>query len=236
MSSLYSDPPFPRGSTLLSGEDVEYIEKGATYATGTPISGREIVGQVKAFSDIHPVTKSRLSNELVYCIAARFKPASATTVLNSGNTGADKGKAVVLRVASGMGSTAEFTDTLANAADVLAGRRVGFLDEYLNAEVRANDIVWIVVKGPVAIAKTTGAGINAGNLVSLQGSAVTTGLSISKTTQTIALETTATSERVAMGFATGSVNTSTNEIVTGANAASADTFVRTRIYGINWVE
>jgi hypothetical protein len=235
MSSLHSDPPFARGSTLLAGEEVEYIEKGADYSNGTPVAGREIVGQVKAFADVHPVTKAKLSNELVYCMACRYKPASGSTKLNA-TSGADKGKAVVLRVTSGMGSTAEFTDTFANAADALAGRRVGYIDEYLNSEVRANDIVWVVIKGPAAIRKTTGAAINAGQVVSLQGSAVTTGLSIAKTAQTLALETTSTSERVAHGFATGSVNTDTNEVVTGANAASADTFVRTRLYGVNWVE
>jgi hypothetical protein len=235
MSSLFSDPPFQRGSTLLGGEAIEYVQVGATYnqshATSTPVAGNEIVGQVKAFLDIHPVTKVRLSNELVYCIAARYKP-SGTTSLNA-TSGADRGKAVELRLAtSGLGSTAEFTGTLANSADVVAGARVGFIDEYLFTEIRPNDIIWVTFKGPAIVKKKTGAALNSGTLVSLEGSAATAGDVVTKAD--ISIVTTSTSERVALGQAIGSVNTSTNEIVLGANAVSADEYVRAILYGVNW--
>ena len=234
MSSLYSDPSFSRGTTLLNGEVIEY-SSGSTYSDQVPVAGAEIVGQVKVFQDINPVTKDRYSNELVYCVAARFKPASATTVLNSNNTGADKGKAYVLRMASGDTntlSTAEFT-SLASAADSVAGERVGFLDEYLNSEVRANDIVWLVIKGPVNAAKATGAAANAGSPVALPvANAASLGL-VRAVTSIVPVATT-NSENAVVGQAIGTVNATTGVQTLAANAASGDTTVRVLLNGINW--
>lgn len=234
MSSLFSDPPFTRGTTLLNGEEIEYTS-GTSYATRVPAAGPEIVGQVKVFQDIHPTSKQRMSNELVYCIAARFKPASEGTVLNSGNSGADAGKAVVLRMSSSdtnLLSTAEFTDTLATGGDLAAGERVGHLDEYLSSEVRANDIVWVVFRGPCNVAKKTGAAINAGSAVKLDVSNGTAGLSVAATS--IVPVATLNSENVVIGQAIGTISSTTNEQTLGANAASAATSVRVLLTGVNW--
>lgn len=141
MSSLFSDPPFPRGATLLAGETIELDP------AGNPIAGSEIVGQVKAFQDVAPGTGPnavRNSNRLVYCVAARY---IGTTNINV--DGADKGKWYVL---SRRGALTTFLEH-ASQTDITDGRMVGVLDEYLNVTVRPNDIVWLVVKGPVTAAK-----------------------------------------------------------------------------------
>jgi hypothetical protein len=155
MSSLFSDPPFTRGTTLLGGEVIEYYPPGVTYSATNnsgvqyPIAGREIVGQTKAFQDINPSTKQRLSSELVYCVAARYKPT------NGANLTVPAGKGVVLKVGQYL-ETASFDENLATAANVIEGKRVGFIDEYLSADtiIRPDDIVWVVYKGPAAVKKT----------------------------------------------------------------------------------
>ena len=93
MSSLFSDPPFPRGQTLLNNENIDLDPNG------NPIAGVEIVGTVKVFPDLVPGTGPaaiRNSNRLVFCIAARYTPVDGITKLNIGGTGADKGKWYVL--------------------------------------------------------------------------------------------------------------------------------------------
>lgn len=148
MSSLFSDPPFPRGATLLQGEAIEL--DGA----GSPIAGVEIVGSVKAFPDVTPGTgpaSVRNSNRLVYCVAARYKGSTVTDATT-----------VAGRIyAFDAASLTEFTST-ATKTNVADGRLYGVLDEYLKGELRQNDIVWLVVKGPVAVAKETGAAFNSG--------------------------------------------------------------------------
>lgn len=141
MSSLFSDPPFSRGATLLNGEVIELD------VNGNPIAGAEIVGQVKAFQDVVPGTGPaaiRNSNRLVYCIAARYVGTSTINVL-----GADRGKVYVM---NDMGPLATFSTT-ATTTDTTNGKMIGVLDEYLNIDVRPNDICWLVVKGPVAVNK-----------------------------------------------------------------------------------
>ena len=240
MSSLFSDPPFPRGQTLLTGEVVEFVPGiGTNYSNQQPIAGREVVGTIKVFQDVDPVTKTTLSNEIVYCIAARYRPSASDTVLNSGGTGADRGKAVVLRMASGlttpgMLSTAEFS-AFATAADVIAGRRVGFIDEYLLSEIRANDIIWLTIRGPALVAKTTGAAINSGTIVSLQGANVSTGLSVN--VSSLSLVTTSNAERAPLGQAIGNYTESTRAVTLGGDAGTtsgSNAFVRTVLYGTNW--
>lgn len=178
MSSIYSDPPFGRGQTLLAGSVVE------TDVNGLPIAGGEIAGSVKVFPDVSPGTgpaSVRYSNRLVYCVAARYV-GSAT--LNAGNTGADRGKLFSIDRAAPM---ATFSATAA-AADVANGRLVGVLDEYLTSEVRTNDIVWLVVKGPTQMVKAANASINvattsavevsSGTAVAMATAANTVGFSI----------------------------------------------------------
>lgn len=155
MSSIFSDPFFRRGSTLLAGEQIELD------GSGNPVAGNEVVGQVKAFQDVNPVgAGERYSNRLVYCIAARYKGADvadASTVageLYAFDTGAP---------------LTEFT-AKATSANVDAGRGYGVLDEYLRGALRTNDIVWLVVKGP-SQAKQTASAINAGAAVKVSATA-----------------------------------------------------------------
>jgi len=238
MSSFHSDPPFNRGTTLLDGEAVEYsVGSASSYATAVPFSGAEIVGQIKIFQDIQPVTRTRLSNELVYCVAARYKPATASATLNCAT---HRGKAVILRTTAtnsvDMQSTAEFDTNgtvFASNANINAGNRVAFIDEYFTGTLRANDIVWLVVKGPAAIAKSTGSTIDAGALAALDASTVGTAVTASSVL-TLSSGTPNTINVQALGIATGTYNATTGAVVTGANTLSADTFVRTRLYGVNW--
>lgn len=170
MSSLFSDPPFARGTTLLNNEVIELDPNG------NPIAGVEVAGSVKVFQDVVPGTGPaaiRNSNRLVYCVAARYTPVDGTTRLNVGSTGADKGKWFVF---DRRGPLSTFS-TLAAATDITDGRVVGVLDEYLNIEVRPNDIVWLVVKGPSTTQK--------GNTVVIPGGLgveVASGLSVTKAT------------------------------------------------------
>jgi len=230
MSSLFSDPPFTRGTTLLNGEAIEY-SSGDTYANGVPAAGSEIVGQVKAFQDIHPVAKTRLSNELVYCVAARFKPAAESTVLNANRDGADSGQAYVLNAASGMTGTAEFT-AKATSADVVAGKRVAFLDEYLTGTVRANDIVWLVFKGPANLKKIVGGAINPGGAVRVSPAGADPG-KVTAATNILPVAT-GSSESVVIGQAFGTIDPATYDQTLGGTAASAGTTVRVFTNGVGW--
>ena len=157
MSSIFSDPFFRRGNTLLSGEVIEYATDGTT-----PSQGTEVIGQVKAFQDVSPTgTGERFTNRLVYCVAARY-------------IGNDTTGAVLRRQLVDFSSTGPFTVigvsgqaasvALAAKTDVAAGVTVGVVDEYLadNLPIRKNDIVWVVVKGPTTVAKETGSAILAG--------------------------------------------------------------------------
>lgn len=154
MSSIFSDPSFRRGTTLLGGEAIEVD------ASGNPIAGGEIVGQVKCFQDVNPSTGERYSNRLVFCVAARYKGST----VNDASTVA--GEAYLFDAAKPM---AEFTSK-ASSTNATAGLAVGVLDEYLTGQLRQNDIVWLVVKGPTSV-KQTAAAINAGVAVQLSATA-----------------------------------------------------------------
>jgi hypothetical protein len=167
MSSIFSDPLFRRGSTLLSGEQIEVD------SAGNPVAGVEIVGQVKVFQDVNPVGRGeRYSNRLVYCVAARYK---GSTVSDASTVAGelylfDAGKPLT-----------EFTSK-ASSTNATNGLAIGVLDEYLTGELRQNDIVWLVVKGPTSI-KRTAAAVNSGVAVQASttaGSIVTlsTGIAI----------------------------------------------------------
>ena len=155
MSSLFSDPPFRRGTTLLQSEDIELNKD-----TGLPVAGGEIVGQVKVFQDVNPSTGTRLSNRLVYCVASRYK---GTTVSDATTVA---GEVYLCDFSNPM---AAFT-TKGSASNVLVGLAYGVLDEYLTGELRQNDIVWLVVKGPVDV-KQSAAAINAGAQVQVSATA-----------------------------------------------------------------
>jgi len=161
MSSLYSDPPFSRGGTLLADAAIDLD------IDGNPIAGREIVGQVKAFRDINPYSGQVYSNRLVYCVAARFKPSNgAAGNLDQAGVLAARGTVYAFTLASPM---AEFAAAATNA-NVAAGVATGVLDEYLTGTLRLNDIVWVVIKGPTSI-KQTAVAINTGLAVEVSATA-----------------------------------------------------------------
>lgn len=154
MSSIFSDPSFRRGTTLLSGEAIDLDSSGA------PVAGGEVVGQVKVFRDVNPYTGQKHSNRLVYCVAARYK---GTTVSDASTVA---GQAYLFDAADPM---EEFTSK-ASSSNATAGLAVGVLDEYLTGELRTNDIVWLVVKGPTSLLRTAAA-VNAGVAVQLSSTA-----------------------------------------------------------------
>ena len=185
MSSIFSDPWFRRGTTLLSGELIEYQTDGTT-----PASGGEIVGQIKAFQDVNPTgTGERYSNRLVYCVAARY--------IGNDTTGANLKRQLVtfasakpltdfgvsgqaIEAAAGAGGKTAKADVDTNARDV------GVVDEYLSdaLPVRKNDIVWVVVKGPTTVAKETGSAFVAGSAIKVsntQGQVTNAGTSAGTT-------------------------------------------------------
>ena len=166
MSSIFSDPFFRRGNTLLSGEVIDYATDGTT-----PTQGTEVIGQVKAFQDVNPTgTGERYTNRLVYCVAARY-------------IGNDTTGSVLRRQLVDFSSTGPFTvigvsgsaasSALAVKGDVVNGVTVGVVDEYLAdaLPIRKNDIVWVVVKGPTTVAKETGTAILAGQGVYVSNTA-----------------------------------------------------------------
>lgn len=231
MSSLFSDPPFARGTTLLAGETIEYNLPGVSYSATNdsgkqyPVAGREIVGQVKVFQDINPNTKARLSSELVYCIAARYKPTSTT------NLTSPAGKGVVLKIGQYLES-ASFDQTLASQANVNTGERVGFLDEYLSSStiIRPDDIVWVTFKGPASLLKTAVA-IDAGAVVSMSATA---GSVMAKTVDSIWTAATNEPSLVGLGLCWGDVSNDLATVDFGVNAGAADTFARVNLWGQNW--
>jgi len=235
MSSLFSDPPFPRGTTLLSGETIQYSPSGVAYSATNdsgaqyPVSGSEIVGQVKVFQDINPYTKAKQSNELVYCIAARYKPTTATNLTTA------RGKGVVLKVSQYLG-TAEFDENLATATNAIEGKRIGFIDEYLpsSAVIRPDDIVWLVYKGPASVKKTehvSDTGIAAGALI---GMSATAGSVRAKAANTIVTVATNEASNLGLGLCWGDVSDDLATIAYGVTATSADKFARVNLIGQNW--
>jgi hypothetical protein len=203
MSSIFSDPFFRRGTTLLGGEAIELD------GDSIPIAGGEIVGQIKAFQDVNPSTGARNSNRLVYCVAARYK--------GSSTTGASlAGKLVAFDTGKANASMTEFS-AAATATNVADGRAYGVVDEYIpsGVDIRQNDIVWVVVKGPVTVLKTAGAS---------GSTAYTAGLAavVSATAGSVTYKGDATSSTgtVMIGQHTGAT----------ANVASATTTIRINLW------
>jgi hypothetical protein len=143
MSSLYSDPPFPRGSTLLAGETIESDAIG-------PIAGRDIVGQVKVFQDTDPFSGTEYSNRLTVCVAVRW----------TGSAGGIVAGDVVKFTAAAL-----LTESDAKGSTT-AGTIFGVVDEYIpsTTSIRTNDIIWVVVRGP-ATAKFAATGVTAGSAI-----------------------------------------------------------------------
>jgi hypothetical protein len=164
MSTIFSDPGWRRGSTLLNREIIDFDDDART----KPTAGKELVGQVKVFQDVNPSTGVRNSNRLVYCVAARYTGSTALTA-------ADAGKVYAFSTASTAGPDAsngpmtEFS-AVATATNVTDGRSIGVLDEYLTEDVRTNDIVWLVVKGPTSV-QSNGTAIAAGAAIEVTGTA-----------------------------------------------------------------
>jgi hypothetical protein len=170
MSTIFSDPGWRRGSTLLNREAIELD------ADSRPIAGRELIGQVKVFQDVDPSSGQRYSNRLVYCVAARY---TGSTTLTS----ADAGKVVSFNTVAASGplispSVYDLTDGplsefggVATTTDVNTNfRTYGVLDEYLTEDVRQNDIVWVVMKGPTSV-QSAGTAVAAGGVVEVTGTA-----------------------------------------------------------------
>lgn len=149
MSSIFSDPFFRRGTTLLSGEPIEREGNPAV-----PVAGTGVVGAVKVFQDVNPYDGTRYSNRLVYCVAARYKGSTVTDA----STVAGR-----LYVFDATRALTEFQNQ-ATTTNATAGIAIGVLDEYLTGELRQDDIVWLVVKGPTSIQRTAAA-VNAGAAV-----------------------------------------------------------------------
>lgn len=162
MSTIFSDPGWRRGSTLLNQEVIELDG-------GKPIAGRELVGQVKVFQDVNPSSGVRLSNRLVYCVAARYTGATTLTASTSAGLVYAFSNSSSSGVDASNGPMTEFS-AVATAADVTAGRSYGVLDEYLQEDVRTNDIVWLVVKGPCSV-QSSGTAIAPGAAVEVTGTA-----------------------------------------------------------------
>jgi hypothetical protein len=172
MSSIFSDPFWRRGSTLLTGEPIELD------ASGNPVAGTEVIGQVKAFQDVSPTGHgSRHSNKLVYCVAVRY---TGSTVADSSTIA---GKRYNLNAAQ---TEVSALRTKANADAAIPS---GILDEYLVGELRANDIVWLVVKGPCNVVSSgaVSAGANVGQVAGGGGVLATAGGSNSATVDGTAL-------------------------------------------------
>jgi len=155
MSSIFSDPFWRRGSTLLNAEQIDLD------GSGNPIAGTEVVGQVKAFQDVRPTGDGkRFSNKLVYCIAVRYL---GTTVAKADVPTTVAGARYTLS-ADQKSITAKRTKANADAS-----MPSGVVDEYLTGELRQNDIVWLVVKGPCEVKTNGSTDIDAGKNI-VQGS------------------------------------------------------------------
>jgi hypothetical protein len=155
MSSIFSDPLFRRGSTLLGGEKIDLD------ASGNPIAGKNVVGSVKVFQDVEPTGEGkRLSEKQVYCIAVRYTGATVTDA------------STVAGQRYNLDAAQEVISAKRTKANADAFAVSGVLDEYLKGQLRQNDIVWVAVKGPVN-AVVTGA-VSAGNNIAQSATAGST--------------------------------------------------------------
>lgn len=125
MADLTADPPFARGQTL--GVDAT--------------QGANVIGTIRIFMDVNPITGIKLSNRLVRCVAVRNTSGSAITP-----------KSVVKF------QTTDLLNSTDGLGDQTSGQLQGVADEYLPAAgVAANDIYWAVLRGPTTVKKTSAA-------------------------------------------------------------------------------
>jgi hypothetical protein len=169
MSTIFSDPGWRRGTTLLNRELIDLD------GDSKPVAGKELVGQVKIFQDVDPSSGVRKSNRLVYCVAARY---TGSTSLSAAT---EPGK-VFAFVTTGTAMTADSSGNVQNGplaefSAVATTTHVntnyggyGVLDEYLTEDVRQNDVVWLVVKGPTSV-QSSGTAIAAGAAIEVTGTA-----------------------------------------------------------------
>lgn len=145
--SLFVDPPFSLGQTL---------------GVSSTADGTGWVGAVKVFPDVNPTTGQIRSNRVKTCIAVRN--ASGAALLPKR----------VVRFARDTAGTAAFSAVDGYSA-VSNNEIVGVVDEHLPASgVAANDVFWVVVKGPTEVAHAlSGAGIAVGDRLSAITAATT---------------------------------------------------------------
>jgi len=131
--SLYDDPPIAMGQTLgLTTPNDSLVGPSAGYGT-------TVVGIVKLFPDVNPLTGKVRSNRIKKCISV--KNSSGVTLY---------GKHLVSFKA---GSTSE-VDAYVRTTDQLPA---GVVDEYLSSAGVANgDVFLITVEGPTEIFLGTG--------------------------------------------------------------------------------
>lgn len=146
MSTLTADPGFRRGTVL--GVTLKLYD-------AEPANGDNMIGVRKTFRDEHPQTGVVQSNHTVDCIAVRNTSGSALL----------PGQVVALDATLSL-ATGLATDTSVAHAVV---------DEYLPAAgAAADEVLWVVVKGPTKPIKTaaaSGAGVTAGAVVSASSTA-----------------------------------------------------------------
>lgn len=171
MSSIFSDPSFGRGRTLASADFGDAVVD----TTKNDVLGGGIVGQIKAFQDVAVkdiafggTTKpagTLLSNRLVYCQAVRWKGADVADASTVAGT--------LYVVDLGLENGKPFCQISAAAtnANVGDGREYGVLDEYLTGQLKTNDVVWIVRKGPSCVKQAAATAIASGARLEITGAA-----------------------------------------------------------------
>lgn len=155
MSTLTADPKFARGQVL------GILWKAYDADNG---DGSKVIGSRTVFLDENPITKKKLSNRTVECIAVK----------NASGGALAPGAVVKFRAHDGAASTPDdaglaYVSGVAASTDIL----VGVVDEYLTASVPDGEVFWVVVAGPAAATKVTGTAINANTTVNI--SATTAG-------------------------------------------------------------
>jgi hypothetical protein len=129
MSTLTADPGFARGQVLG-------ITK--TYYDAQVGDGSHILGVSKVFLDTNPATQAVATNLTVECVAVK-------------NT---SGGALLPKTLVQFKAGAILTEVDAGATT--SSTRWGVVDEYLPASgVPANEVFWVVVKGPTTVLKLT---------------------------------------------------------------------------------
>jgi hypothetical protein len=155
MSTLTADPKFSRGQVL------GLLWKAYDADVG---DGLKVIGSRSLFLDESPITKKKLSNRTVECVAVK----------NTSGAALVPGSVVKFRAHDGAATTPEdaglaYIGGVAASTDVL----VGVVDEYLSANVPVDEVCWVVVSGPAAVSKVTGTAILANGSVNI--SATTAG-------------------------------------------------------------